>query len=222
MPLFRRSEEIPLFLKDPPIFPPFATIWAAKIGKVRSPKYIIQRSSKIKEPTIFMKLIYNFISAKQLLVLPITFFLRVFNKVGLQNNNSEMVPAKSGNWEKVGKFVMGGEVGQGKIKYLKISCFRVLSHREIYNTKTFLNPKIYKLLTNLAPLAYMPSPIHAVLVIITGWHNQPHFTLLPPMQHHRPPSHPLPTTILQGTGVVVLGMQWTWFVENQRSEKRPT
>ena len=25
----------------------------------------------------------------------------------------------------------------------------------------------------------MPSPIHAVLVIITGWHNQPHFTLLP-------------------------------------------
>ena len=44
------------------------------------------------------------------------------------------------------------------------------------------------------------SPIHAVLVIITGWHNQPHFTLLPPMQHHRPPSLPLPTTILQGTG----------------------
>ena len=31
----------------------------------------------------------------------------------------------------------------------------------------------------LAPLAYMPSPNHAVLVIITGWHNQPHFTLLP-------------------------------------------
>ena len=25
----------------------------------------------------------------------------------------------------------------------------------------------------------MPSPIHAVLVIITGWHNQSHFTLLP-------------------------------------------
>ena len=30
----------------------------------------------------------------------------------------------------------------------------------------------------LAPLAYMPSPIHAVLVIITGWHNQSQFTLL--------------------------------------------
>ena len=37
MPLFRRSEES-LFLKDPPIFPPFATIWAVNIGKVRSPK----------------------------------------------------------------------------------------------------------------------------------------------------------------------------------------
>ena len=44
---------------------------------------IIQRNSEIKEATIFMKLMYNFISAKQLLVLPITFFffLRVFNKV---------------------------------------------------------------------------------------------------------------------------------------------
>ena len=76
-----------------------------------------------------MKLIYNFISAKQLLVLPITFFffLRVFNKVRLRNNNSEMVPAKSGNREKIGKFVMGLEVGQGKMKYLKISCCRVPS-----------------------------------------------------------------------------------------------
>ena len=34
----------------------------------------------------------------------------------LRNNNSEMVPSKSGNWEKVGKFVMGREVGQGKMK----------------------------------------------------------------------------------------------------------
>ena len=42
------------------------------------------------------------------------------------------------------------------------------------------------------------------------------------MQHDRPPSLPLPTTILQGTVVVVLEMQWTWFAENQRSEKRPT
>ena len=123
MPLFRRSKEFRFFLKDPPIFPPFATIWAAKIGKVQSPKYIIQRNSAIKEPTNFLKLIYNFISAKQLLVLPINFFfLRVFNKVRLRNNNSEMVPAKSGNREKVGKFVMGREVGQRKMKYLKISC----------------------------------------------------------------------------------------------------
>ena len=38
---------------------------------------------------------------------------------------------------------------------------------------------ILKCTSYLAPLAYMLSPIHAVLVIITGWHNQPHFTLLP-------------------------------------------
>ena len=49
----------------------------------------------------------------------------------------------------------------------------------------------------------LSSPAHAVLpllVIITGWHNQPHFTLLPTMQHLRPPTLPLPTTILLGTG----------------------
>ena len=88
----------------------------------------------MKETTIYMKLIYNFISAKQLLVQRITFFffLRVFNKVRLRNNNSEMVPAKSGNREKVGKFVMGRKVGQGKMKYmyLKMSCCRVPSQPE--------------------------------------------------------------------------------------------
>ena len=36
-----------------------------------------------------------------------------------------MVPAKSGNREKVGKYVMGREVGQRNMKYLKISCCRV-------------------------------------------------------------------------------------------------
>ena len=51
----------------------------------------------------------------------------------------------------------------------------------------------------------LSSPIHAVLVI-TGWHNQPHFTLLPPMQQLMPPPLPLPTTILLGTGAVVLGL----------------
>ena len=38
---------------------------------------------------------------------------------------------------------------------------------------------ILKCTNYLVPLAYMPSPIHAILVIITGWHNQPHFNLLP-------------------------------------------
>ena len=137
----------------------------------------------------------------------------------LRNNNSEMVPAKSGNREKVGKFVMGREVGQGKMKYLKISCCRVPSQPENIQLQNALTC-ILKCTSYLAPLAYMPSPIHAVLVIITGWHNQPHFTLLPTpqtkerryslfcAQHHvhRPPSLPLSTTILQDTGVVVLGM----------------
>ena len=50
----------------------------------------------------------------------------------------------------------------------------------------------------------LSSPIHAVLVIISGWHKQPRFTLLPPMQQHRPPPLSLPTTILLGTGAVVL------------------
>ena len=48
----------------------------------------------------------------------------------LRNNNSEMVTAKSRNREKVGKFVMGRGVGQGKMKYLKISFCRVPSQPE--------------------------------------------------------------------------------------------
>ena len=48
----------------------------------------------------------------------------------MRNNNSEMVPAKSENREKVGKSVKGREVGQGKMKYLKISCCRVPSQPE--------------------------------------------------------------------------------------------
>ena len=53
---------------------------------------------------------------------------------------------------------------------------------------------ILKCTSYLAPLAYMPSPIHAVLVKITGWHNrinQPHFTLLPTPR--RQASFPSPT-----------------------------
>ena len=50
---------------------------------------------------------------------------------------------------------------------------------------------ILKCTSYLAPLAYMPFPIHAVLVIITGWHNQPHFTLLP--TPHPQASFPSPT-----------------------------
>ena len=70
----------------------------------------------------------------------------------------------------------------------------------------FLRPKIHKL--PRPSCLDLSSPAHAVLpllVIITGWHNQPHFTLLPTMQHLRPPTLPLLTSILLGTGAVVLG-----------------
>ena len=90
---------------------------------------------------------------------------------------------------------MGREVGQGKMKYLKISCSYLLQSTSYLGLAVGLD---------------LSSPAHAVLpllVIITGWHNQPHFTLLPTMEHLRPPTLPLPITILLGTGAVVLGMQ---------------
>ena len=48
----------------------------------------------------------------------------------------------------------------------------------------FLRSKIYKL-----PRPSLAHAILPLLVIIIGWHNQPHFTLLPTMQHLRPPTH---------------------------------
>ena len=88
---------------------------------------------------------------------------------------------------------MGREVGQGKMKYLKLSCSYVLK------STSYLGLAVSAVGLDLS------SPAHAVLpllVIITGWHNQPHFTLLPTMQHLRPPTLPVPTTctILLGSG----------------------
>ena len=86
---------------------------------------------------------------------------------------------------------MGREVGQGKMKYLKISCSYVLK------STSYLGLAVSAIGLDLS------FPAHAVLpllVIITGWHNQPHFTLLPTMEHLRPPTLPLPTTILLGSG----------------------
>ena len=82
------------------------------------------------------------------------------------------------------------------MKHLKISCSYVLKSTS------------YLGLAASAVCLDLSSPAHAVLpllVIITGWHNQPHFTLLPTMQHLRPPTLPLLTSILLGTGAVVLG-----------------
>ena len=78
----------------------------------------------------------------------------------LRNNNSEMVPAKSGNQEKIGKFVMGREVGQRENEILKNFMLQGSQSTGKYTT-----PKrsyILKSTSYLAPLAYMPSPIHAV------------------------------------------------------------
>ena len=119
---------------------------------------------------------------------------------------------------------MGREVRQGKMKYLQISCCRVPSqpgntqHQNFLTS--FLGPAVSAFGLDLPP----PHSCSRLLVIIAGWHNQLHFTLLPSMQHHRPPPHPLPTTILPGTGVglEVLGMESTWFAKNQRSGKRLT
>ena len=86
---------------------------------------------------------------------------------------------------------MGREAGQGKMKFLKISCSYVLK------STSYLGLAI-----SAVGLAYS-SPAHAVLpvlVMITRWHNQPQFTLLPTTQHLRPPTLPLPTIILLGSG----------------------
>ena len=84
------------------------------------------------------------------------------------------------------------------MKYLKISCSYVLI------STSYLGLAVSAVGLDLS------FPAHAVLpllVIIIGWRNQPHFTLLPTMQHLRPPTLPLSTTVMLGTGAVVLGMQ---------------
>ena len=104
---------------------------------------------------------------------------------------------------------MGREVGQRKMKYFK----NFMLHGS-QSTVKYTTPKHSYVLksTSFLGLAVsavgldLSSPIHAVLVIITGWHNQSHFILLPPMKQHRPPPLPLPTTILLDTGAVVLGL----------------
>ena len=93
---------------------------------------------------------------------------------------------------------MGREVRQGKMKYLKLSRSYVLK------STSYLGLAVSAVGLDLSSPARAVLPL---LVIITGWHNQPHFALLPTMQHLRPPTLPLPTTILLGTGAVVLGMQ---------------
>ena len=92
----------------------------------------------------------------------------------LRNNNSEMVPAKSGKSRKVcdrsGSWARENEI---------LTNFMLQGSQSTGKYNTPERFYILKCTSYLVPLAYMPSPIHAVLVIITGWHNQPHFTLLP-------------------------------------------
>ena len=66
------------------------------------------------------------------------------------------------------------------MNYLKISCSYVLK------STSYLGLTVSEVGLDLS------SPAHAILpllLIIIGWHNQPHFTLLPTMQHLRPPTH---------------------------------
>ena len=84
------------------------------------------------------------------------------------------------------------------MKYLKLSCSYVL--------KSYLGLAVSAVGLDLFSPAHAVFPL-LIILLITGWHNQPHFTVLPTMQHLRPPTLPLPTTILLGTGAVVLGMQ---------------
>ena len=66
------------------------------------------------------------------------------------------------------------------MKYLKISCS--------YST-SYLGLAVSAVGLDLSSPAHAVLPL--VLVIITGWHNQPHFTLLPTMEHQA--SYPSPT-----------------------------
>ena len=65
------------------------------------------------------------------------------------------------------------------MNYLKISCSYVLK------STSYLGLAVSEVGLDLS------SPAHAILplLVIIGWHNQPHFTLLPTMQHLRPPTH---------------------------------
>ena len=103
---------ISLFFKDPPIFPPFATIWAAKIGKVRTQKYIIQRNSEIKEVTNFLKVYLQFHFHHATVSVTNNFFLYCESSIKC---DSEIIILKwSPPSREIGKkseSVMGWEVG---------------------------------------------------------------------------------------------------------------
>ena len=92
---------------------------------------------------------------------------------------------------------MGREVGQGKMKYLKISCSYVLKSTSYLGLAVNGWPRF--VLSHSCSIATIennnlmaePASLHPV----------------PTMQHLRPPTLPLPSTILLGTRAVVLGMQ---------------
>ena len=82
------------------------------------------------------------------------------------------------------------------------------------STGKYITPKPSYILKSTSFLG-LPHSCSRLLVIIAGWHNQPHFTLLPPMQHHRPTPHLLPTTILLGTGLGLVVQK----IKDQRKER---
>ena len=80
------------------------------------------------------------------------------------------------------------------MNYLQIS----QSTGKYTTPKTFLRPKIYKLLRPAVSAVGLdlPSSIHAVGIGNKNWMAQP--ASLHPVQQHRPPPLSLPTTILLG------------------------
>ena len=151
MPLFRRSEKFRCFWRILPFFLRLQRSGPRKSGKceVRN-NNIIQRNYEIKEATIFKKLIYNFISAKQLLVLPITFFF-FFCESSIKCDSEIIILKWSPPSREIGKKSESlwwvWKLGKGKWNTEKFHVAGFPVNREIYNTKTFLHSKIYKLLS---------------------------------------------------------------------------
>ena len=74
-------------------------------------------------------------------------------------------------------FMLQGSQSTGK--------YATLKHSYILKSTSYLGLAV----SAVGPRIALPHSCSRLLVKTAGWHNQPHFTLLPPIQHHRPPTH---------------------------------